>query len=205
MWWKYVLRNALPDGLCIVPESVSLSDCVRWSCIECQRLSSGVTDRNCKSLVALVTKRWYRTSLVSKGTVLLRLQWGHQRHLENPHCWAPRSVCHSGGKSFLQCWKHSGFCESGFSTLLINRRNCNMVGRYSLTNCLRSVSHLVRSFLGLQTWIIASLPSHWKCGRLCFDSRVFICMRVPRITQKLLNRIAWNFVGCLVIIRRPFD
>jgi len=34
-----------------------------------------------------------------------------------------------------------------------------------------------------------SLPSHWKCGRLCFDRRVFIylfnCMRVILITKKV--------------------
>jgi len=34
---------------------------------------------------------------------------------------------------------------------------------------------------------------------------LFICMRVPRITQTVLNRIAWNLVGWLVIIRGPFD
>jgi len=53
------------------------------------------------------------------------------------------------------------------------------------------------------------LPSHWKCGRLCFDRRVFIylfiCIRVTRITKNVLNRIAWNLVGWLVIIRGPFD
>jgi len=34
---------------------------------------------------------------------------------------------------------------------------------------------------------------------------LFICMRVTRITQKVLNQIAWNLVGWLVIIRGPFD
>jgi len=34
---------------------------------------------------------------------------------------------------------------------------------------------------------------------------LFICMRVTRITQKVLHRIAWNLVGWLVIIRGPFD
>jgi len=34
---------------------------------------------------------------------------------------------------------------------------------------------------------------------------LFICMRVNRITQKVLNRIAWNLVGWLVIIRGTFD
>jgi len=34
---------------------------------------------------------------------------------------------------------------------------------------------------------------------------VFICMRVTRITKKVLNRITWNLVGWLVIIRGPFD
>jgi len=34
---------------------------------------------------------------------------------------------------------------------------------------------------------------------------LFISMRVTRITQKALNRIAWNSVGWLVIIRGPFD
>jgi len=34
---------------------------------------------------------------------------------------------------------------------------------------------------------------------------IFVCVRVIRITQKVLNRIAWNLVGWLVIIRGPFD
>jgi len=34
---------------------------------------------------------------------------------------------------------------------------------------------------------------------------LFICMRVSRGTKKVVNRIAWNLVGCLVIIRGPFD
>jgi len=34
---------------------------------------------------------------------------------------------------------------------------------------------------------------------------LFICMRVTCITQKVLNRIAWNLVGWLVFIRGPFD
>ncbi|TNN29917.1 Thrombospondin type-1 domain-containing protein 7A [Liparis tanakae] len=34
------------------------------------------------------------------------------------------------------------------------------------------------------------LPSHSKSGRLCFDQRVFICVRVIRISQKVINRIA---------------
>jgi len=34
---------------------------------------------------------------------------------------------------------------------------------------------------------------------------LFISMRVTRITQKVLNRIAWNLVGWLLIIRGPFD
>jgi len=34
---------------------------------------------------------------------------------------------------------------------------------------------------------------------------LFICMRVTRITQKVLNRIAWHLVGWLFIIRGPFD
>jgi len=33
---------------------------------------------------------------------------------------------------------------------------------------------------------------------------LFICMGVTRITQKVLNQIAWNLVGWLVIIRGPF-
>jgi len=33
---------------------------------------------------------------------------------------------------------------------------------------------------------------------------LFICLRVTRITQKVLNRIAWHLVGWLVIIRGPF-
>jgi len=34
---------------------------------------------------------------------------------------------------------------------------------------------------------------------------LFICMRVTRITQEVLNQIAWKLVGWLVIIRGPFD
>jgi len=34
---------------------------------------------------------------------------------------------------------------------------------------------------------------------------LFICMRVIRITKKVLNWIAWNLVGWLIIIRGPFD
>jgi len=34
---------------------------------------------------------------------------------------------------------------------------------------------------------------------------LFICMRVTRITKKVLNQIAWNSVGWLVIIQGPFD
>jgi len=44
-----------------------------------------------------------------------------------------------------------------------------------------------------------------ECRRLCFDRCIFICMCVIRITQQLLNRIAWNLLGWLVIIRGPFD
>jgi len=34
---------------------------------------------------------------------------------------------------------------------------------------------------------------------------LFICMCVIRLTKKVVNRIAWNLVGWLVIIRGPFD
>jgi len=65
----------------------------------------------------------------------------------------------------------------------------------------------------------AQRPSIWTCGLLYHYYRrienaegyvlivvyLFICIRVPRITQKVLNRIAWNLVGWLVIIRGPFD
>jgi len=42
-------------------------------------------------------------------------------------------------------------------------------------------------------------------GYILIAVYLFICMRVTRITQKALNRIAWNLVGWLVIIRGPFD
>jgi len=34
---------------------------------------------------------------------------------------------------------------------------------------------------------------------------LYICMRDIHITKKVLNPIAWNLVGWLVIIRGPFD
>jgi len=34
---------------------------------------------------------------------------------------------------------------------------------------------------------------------------LYACVRVIRISQKVLNRIAWNLVGWLVIIRGPSD
>jgi len=37
------------------------------------------------------------------------------------------------------------------------------------------------------------------------EGNVLIAVRVIRISQKILNRIAWNLVGWLVIIRGPFE
>jgi len=42
-------------------------------------------------------------------------------------------------------------------------------------------------------------------GYVLIAVHLFICMRVIRITKKVLNLIAWNLVGWLVIIRGPFD
>jgi len=46
--------------------------------------------------------------------------------------------------------------------------------------------------------LLCLLPSHWKCGRLLFWSPciyLFICMRVIRITKKVLNRKFGGMVG----------
>jgi len=42
-------------------------------------------------------------------------------------------------------------------------------------------------------------------GNVLIAVYLFVCVRVIRITQKVLNRIAWNLVRWLVIIRGPFD
>jgi len=47
----------------------------------------------------------------------------------------------------------------------------------------------------------------FKMQKVMFSSPCIyciFCMRVTRITQKVLNRIAWHLVGWLVIIRGPF-
>jgi len=59
-------------------------------------------------------------------------------------------------------------------------------------------------------WACWYLPSHWKCGRLCFDRRVFIYLFIYLFVcvlfashKKFKTESYW--VGWLVIIRGPFD
>jgi len=42
-------------------------------------------------------------------------------------------------------------------------------------------------------------------GNVLIAVYLYVCVRVIRISQKVANRISWNLVGWLVIIRGPFD
>jgi len=87
-----------------------------------------------------------------------------------------------------------------------------------------SAHQLVQTFMILRRWILPTfvnvvvsdgLPWTYYLrienaeGYVLIAVYLFIylciCVRVIRITQKVLNRIAWNLVGWLVIIRGPFD
>jgi len=83
---------------------------------------------------------------------------------------------------------------------------------------LKWAEHATQAHLGKQnidlTWFSGSEWIENVCcylrienaeGNVLIAVYLFICMRVIRVTKKVVNRIAWNLVGWLVIIRGPFD
>jgi len=75
--------------------------------------------------------------------------------------------------------------------------------------CLTVVAQVEETYKVLElTEFISFVTFALKMRKVMFWSPciyLFICMSVTRITQKVLNRIAWNLVGWLVNIRGPFD
>jgi len=98
-------------------------------------------------------------------------------------------------------------------------KSCRLWGTKSCLCCLFSMDILCLSVAGGPRH---THPGWWKWGwasnhdlftfalkmrkgNVLIAVYLYACVRVIRINQKVLNRIAWNLVGWLVIIRGPFD